>query len=186
MDERNGAVGASSFGRTIGRDIVKRFSVLLTVLIAATAVSATRADAGVSCHRINASGIGEGAAPEPGDPPNLVRTVAEISGGGLLQGSTDAAFVITDPTPPEFAFNGELTFTTNRATLTVELVGDLNVVTGDFSASGPVISSTGKLAGASGTLAFDGVQDLADPAGSFTETVRGEICVDLGSNGSRT
>jgi hypothetical protein len=57
--------------------------------------------------------------------------------------------------------------TTNRATLTVELVGDLSVVTGDFSASGPVIGSTSKLASASGTLAFDGVQDLADPLGSL-------------------
>ena len=162
---------------------MKRFSVLLIVLISATAVTATPADAGVSCHRINASGVGAGAAPEPGDPPNLVRTVAQIRGGGLLQGTTAAAFVITDPTPPTFAFNGDLTFTTNRATLTVALVGDLDVMTGDFSASGPVIASTGKLAGASGTLAFNGVQDLADPAGSFTETVRGEICVDLGSNG---
>ena len=179
----DGADGAYVVRLSDRRDLVKRFSVLLMVVVASTAVTVSPAEAGVSCHRVNASGVGEGAAPEPGDPPNLVRTVAQISGGGLLQGTTTAAFVITDPTPPEFAFAGELTFTTNRATLTVDLVGGLDVVTGDFSASGSVIGSTGKLAGASGALTLTGVQDLTDTAGSFTETVHGEICVDLGSNG---
>jgi hypothetical protein len=28
------------------------------------------------------------------------------------------------------------------------------------------------------------VQNLLDPAGSFTETVSGEVCVDLGGNGT--
>jgi len=139
----------------------------------------------VSCHKINAKGAGQGAPPEAGDPPGLVRTVAQIRGGGHLQGTTEAAFQITDPTPTGFTFVGDLTFTTNRATLTVALDGTLNVVTGEFAASGTVTGSTGKLEGASGTLTFEGVQDLADPAGSFTETVKGEICVDLGGNGKR-
>ena len=45
--------------------------------------------------------------------------------------------------------------------------------------------ATGKLDGAIGTLTLAGVQNLLDPAGSFTETVSGEVCVDLGGNGKR-
>ncbi len=46
--------------------------------------------------------------------------------------------------------------------------------------------ATGKLDGATGSLTLAGVQeDLLDPAGSFTETVFGEVFIDLGGNGSR-
>ena len=82
-------------------------------------------------------------------------------------------------------FAGDVTFTTNRATLTVDLDGTLDLTTGAFVASGDVGASTGKLAGATGTLTLAGVQNLFDPAGSFTETVSGEICVDLGENGKK-
>ena len=51
------------------------------------------------------------------------------------------------------------------------------MVTGEFSASGPVTDATGKLAGATGTLPFDGVEDLS--TGSFVEEVTGLVCVDL-------
>jgi hypothetical protein len=141
------------------------------------------AAAGVSCHQINAKGAGQGAALQAGDPPGLIRTVAQIRGGGLLQGTTEAAFEVTGSTPTGIAFAGDLTFTTNRATLTVNLDGTLDLTTGDFGASGDVSEATGKLDGATGTLNLAGMQNLRDPAGSFTETVSGEICVDLGGNG---
>jgi hypothetical protein len=38
-----------------------------------------------------------------------------------------------------------------------------------------VSASTGKLAGATGNLTLDGVENLAD--GSFTETITGSICL---------
>lgn len=164
---------------------MRRITVLITLALTASTIAPAPAAAGEACHAINATGTGEGAPPQPGDPGNLVRTVAQLRGGGLLQGTTEASFSITDPTPPVFAFSGELTITTNRATLTLALDGGLDVTTGAFEASGPVIDSTGKLAGATGVLTLAGVQDLADPAGSFTETVRGQICVDLGGNGAR-
>lgn len=65
---------------------------------------------------------------------------------------------------------------------TVTLSGTFDLTTGEFSVAGPVTDSSGKLAGAFGDLTFEGVQDVADPTGAFTETVTGEICVDLGSS----
>lgn len=143
------------------------------------------ATAGVSCHQINAKGSGSGAAPQDGDPPGLIRTSAQIRGGGLLQGTTEAAFQVTGPTPTGIAFAGDITFTTNRSTLTLDLHGTLDLTTGEFTASGDVREATGKLDGATGTLTLTGVQNLLDPAGSFTEKVSGEICVDLGGNGNQ-
>jgi hypothetical protein len=108
-----------------------------------------------------------------------VRTEATID-SGLLRGTTEAAFTITGPTPNGFAFAGELTFTTRRGTLTLDLAGTLDVSNGEFTSTGPVRSGTDRFAGAAGTIMLDGVQDLADPAGSFTELVTGEVCFDRG------
>ena len=68
-------------------------------------------------------------------------------------------------------------FTTNNATLTVTVAGTFDVATGEFRASGMVTDATGKLAGATGTLLLEGIQDLSN--GRFVETVTGTICVDL-------
>lgn len=127
------------------------------------------AAAAESCHKINAKGTGQATGP--------TTTVAQIMGGGLLQGTTAASFDTVVPIPTGVAFTGPIVFTTNRATLTVQLAGTVDVPSGVFHATGPVVGATGKLAGASGNLVFDGVQNLVD--GSFTETVAGEICVDL-------
>ena len=102
-----------------------------------------------------------------------------------MQGTTEAAFQVTGLTPTGIAFSGVITFTTNRGTLSVDLDGTLDLTTGDFRASGDVSGATGKLDGATGTLTLAAVQNLLDPAGSFTETVSGEVCVDLGGNGNR-
>jgi hypothetical protein len=133
----------------------------------------------LTCHRIKTTGVGQGAEPRPGDPPDLVRTEAKIR-SGLLRGSTEAAFTITGATPTGISFAGELTFFTQRGTLTLDLEGALDLSTGEFTSSGPVRSGTGRFAGAVGTISLDGLQDLTDPAGSFTETVTGEVCADFG------
>lgn len=164
---------------------MRRVAVLALLLPLLMLVETAPATAGVSCHQINAKGVGQGAPPQAGDPPGLIRTVAQIRGGGLLQGTTEAAFQVAGITPTGIAFAGDITFTTNRATLTVDLDGTLDLATGGFVASGDVRQATGKLDGATGTLTLAGVQDLLDAAGSFTETVSGEICVDLGGNGKQ-
>ena len=164
---------------------MRRVAVLALLLPFLMLVQPGPATAGVSCHPINAKGAGQGAPTQAGDPPGLIRTVAQIRGGGLLQGTTKAVFQVTAPTPTGIAFAGDITFTTNRATLTVDLDGTLDPTTGEFAAWGDVSGATGKLDGATGSLTLAGVQNPLDPAGSFTETVSGEICVDLGGNGSR-
>jgi hypothetical protein len=164
---------------------MRRIAVLALLLPLLVLVQAGQATAGVSCHHINARGAGQGAPPQAGDPPGLIRTVAQIRGGGLLQGTTEAAFQVSGSTPTGIAFAGDITFSTNRGTLSVDLDGTLDLTTGDFRASGDVSGASGKLEGATGTLTLSGVQNLLDPAGRFVETVSGEICVDLGGNGKK-
>jgi hypothetical protein len=94
-----------------------------------------------------------------------------------LNGTTAGAFAIVGGAPPVFAIQGSVVFTTNQATLTVGVSGTFDVSTGAFGASGPVTDATGKLEGATGSLALSGVQNLA--TGAFTETVTGTICVNL-------
>ena len=59
----------------------------------------------------------------------------------------------------------------------VQIVGTFDVLSGEFSASGPVTGSTGKLAGATGILTLSGVEDFSD--GTFLEDVSGSISVNL-------
>jgi hypothetical protein len=127
------------------------------------------AQAAESCHKINAKGVGQDLGGG--------QTAAQIIGGGLLHGTTVGAFEITGVSGPLLSIAGTVTFTTHQGTLTVSVAGTLNVATGEFSASGPVTDATGKLAGATGELSLEGVENLAD--GSFVEDVTGEICVDL-------
>ncbi len=161
---------------------MRRHGAVLAVLLLSVVLVGAPAAAEDSCVTIDTTGAGQGAPPQQGDPPGLVRTVAEIF-SGPLQGTTAAAFTITGPTPDGFSFAGELTFTTDGddddpSTLTVSLTGTLNTTTGAFESSGPVIGGTEDFDDATGTLTLNGVQDLTDPSGSFTETVTGEICLD--------
>lgn len=147
------------------RSALRVFASAVVVLVATIG----QAQAAVSCHRINAKGIGQ-------DLGGGV-TQAQIIGGGLLQGTTQGTFVITGGAPPSFAITGTVTFTTQQATLTVAVSGTFNVATGAFAVTGPVAAATGKLVGATGTVTLEGIEDLA--TGKFAEDVNGLICVDL-------
>jgi hypothetical protein len=127
------------------------------------------AHAAVSCHKIKAKGAGQ-------DLGGGI-TQAQIIGGGLLHGTTQGSFVINGGAPPVYAIAGTVTFTTNKGTLTVTITGTFDVVSGNFIAVGPVTASTGKLAGATGSLLLDGIEDLV--TGKFVEDVSGSICVNL-------
>jgi hypothetical protein len=94
-----------------------------------------------------------------------------------LNGTTVGNFTIIGFSPPVASFVGTVAFTTNRATLTVTVAGILDAATGEFSASGPITAATGKLAGATGTLLLDGLEDLSN--GTFVEDVTGVVCADL-------
>ncbi len=146
-----------------------RFSARLLVALAAGVLVAGPAHAAVSCHKINAKGVGQ----DLGDG----MTQARIIGGGLLHGTTQGSFAITGGAPPVFGIAGTVTFTTHKGTATATVAGTFDVGNGDFVASGPVTAATGQLAGMTGTLVLDGNEDLA--TGKFTEVVTGLVCVDL-------
>jgi len=148
---------------------LRRVIPLLLFVVVATLITVSQARAAASCHKINAKGVGQ-------DLGGGV-TEADITGGGLLQGTTAGNFVIGDLSGTVASIEGTVVFTTNQATLTVTVTGVFDVATGEFSASGPVTGATGKLAGASGTLLLEGMENLSD--GSFLEDVTGTICVDL-------
>jgi hypothetical protein len=142
--------------------------IMVTCLLVAISVLLTSApaSAAVSCHKINAKGTGTDLGGG--------NTEAVIKGGGLLNGTTKGAFV-----PQAGGIAGAVVFSTNKGTLTVTVTGTFNAQ-GDFDVSGPVTSSTGKLAGATGNVTFVGHEDLStSPLPTFTETVTGKICVDL-------
>ena len=147
---------------------LSRLLLLLAVLSLAV-VAPTAVDAAVSCHRIDASGVGQ----DQGGG----NTVAQISDGGLLQGTTAAAFTIIGLSGTLASFVGTITFTSNRATLAAEVAGTLDLATGAFNATTSSLSGTGKLEGATGGLVFAGVENLL--TGTFTEVVTGQVCVDL-------
>jgi len=163
---------------------MRRIALLVFLLPLTLLVVPSPAVSAESCRAINAIGLGSGAPAEPSDPPNLVRTRAKLTDAGLLQGTTAAAFTITGVTVTGISFAGPLTVTTNRATVVLDLTGSLDLTTGQFIASGPIVSTTGKLSGATGFLTLSGVQELTDPAGRFSETVSGSICIDLGAKGT--
>lgn len=126
-----------------------------------------------SCHKINATGTGQDLGGG--------HTQADITDGGLLQGTTEAQFAATPTADPNvLTLQGTVMFTPsnpNGGTLTVGVTGTFNTATGDFTAAGPVTASTGKLAGATGNLTFTGNENFA--TGTFTETVNGTICANL-------
>ena len=149
--------------------VVGRVVLLFLFVVVGTLLTVSQAQAAVSCHKINAKGVGQ-------DLGGGV-TEADIIGGGLLQGSTAGTFEITGFSGTVASIAGTVVFTTNKATLTVTVAGIFDVGTGEFSASGTVTGATGKLAGATGTLLLEGIEDLSD--GRFVEDVTGTICVDL-------
>jgi len=127
------------------------------------------AHADESCHLIRASASGQ----DHGD----LTTDAVISDGGLLQGTAHTEFSPTGFEDNTMSFVGTITITAKRATLVVEIAGSFDVATGEFDAVSTKITGTGKLLGARGSLDLHGVEDLA--TGKFTETLGGELCVDL-------
>lgn len=141
-----------------------------SIVIGSVTVGIGNAQAGTSCHKIDAVGVGHATSP--------TTTVADISDGGLLNGTTAGSFTsyVDENFPPLVGLAGTVVFTVNKATLTVAGTDAyLDVTDGSFTVTWPVTASTGKLAGATGSLTFDGVQDLT--TGYFTETVTGTICV---------
>jgi hypothetical protein len=93
--------------------------------------------------------------------------------GGKLKGTTTGHFDMGG-TPPVFLISGAVTFTTKDGTLTVTPSGTFDITSGHFNATGPITGGTGKWAGTTGSLTFDGIENLT--TGAFTETITGMTC----------
>ena len=146
----------------------KKLSSML--LLAGALLTIVPAHPAASCHIIEAKAVGQ--------DDGTGRTMGKVIGGGLLQGTVEGA--VTPTSPPVngiVTFTEIVKFTNGRGTLTVEVAGGINIVTGQFNASGSVKDATGKLAGATGNITFSGVADFT--TGLFTENITGLICVDL-------
>ena len=153
---------------------MKRGAILLVLVSLAVAGAApATAHGAVSCHRINALGTGVGQDLGGGQ----VQVTAQVIGGGLLHGTYQSSFQIVGFSFPVASFEGPSVFTVTGGTLTTQVTGTLDVTNGQFQATSTNITGTGRLTGATGSITFSGVQDLV--TGSFTETITGEICVDL-------
>lgn len=139
------------------------------VLVSVALMTASPARAGVSCHLINAKGVGQdnGAG----------GTTGNVIGGGLLQGTFAGSLTLTSLPDPVASFVETVVFTNQHGTLTVMVTGAIDITTGQYNASGSVTTATGKLSGATGNISFSGVADFA--TGIFTEDISGTVCVDL-------
>jgi hypothetical protein len=120
------------------------------------------------CREIHARGTGQ-------DMGGGV-THAEIRGSRLLRGTTDALFTIVSVQGTVAMLVGTVNFTVRHGTLAVGVVGTFDLSSGKFRALSTSLSGTGRLAGASGSLVFDGTEDLS--TGAFTEVLTGDLCLD--------
>ncbi len=104
-------------------------------------------------------------------------TASQITGGGILHGTTTAELEITGVIAPGVvSFDGTLVLTTKHGTLTLFFFdGVFDLLTGEFSADSVVVGGTGRFDGASGGLFFHG---FTFPDGTFIDDeISGEICV---------
>jgi hypothetical protein len=107
-----------------------------------------------------------------------------VTHAGILNGSTedvinfDAGFVVT-PDPNVVAYTGDSTITTIHGQLKISAVITQSIVTGVFTQLGNIDpnTSTGKFAGATGVIFFNGVP-IGDPSiGPYKSVIGGEICL---------
>jgi len=144
--------------------------VFLASFLLTGSAQAAKAEAsdGDGCQKVKAIGVGQ-------DLGNNM-TTATISRGGILNGTTAAQFTITSfATFPDLPFSGQIVFTTKHGTLTLDLVGTFNALTGEFSGTGTPSAGTGRFAGATGELVLTGIEDFS--TGAFTETITGTLCL---------
>jgi hypothetical protein len=150
----------------------KALFVTVTVLIAlvvAAPASASGARSARICLPVLASGVGQ-------DLGNF-KTTATIRSHGVLLGTTSATFAPTGGDETTVTFTGPIVFTTSIGTLTAQVEGSVNTVTGAFASRSTRVDGTGAFSGVSGNLRFVGTEDLH--TGAFTETITGRLCAQF-------
>jgi hypothetical protein len=105
-------------------------------------------------------------------------TEATITSHGVVVGITHAMFTPTTETVTRLTFDGPIVFTpqlSSLGTLTAQVTGGFDLVTGEFHASSTSITGTGLLGNVTGHLSIAGTENLT--TGSFTEELRGTLCL---------
>ena len=149
--------------------VASRWIGLFSALLFMALMTVCPVRAGVSCHLINAKGVGQDLG--------TGSTSGKVIGGGLLQGAIAGNITVTGVSGTVASFVETVTFTNQHGTLTVLVTGAIDVTTGQFNATGPVTAATGKLSGATGHISVAGLANFA--AAVFTEDINGVVCADL-------
>jgi hypothetical protein len=100
-----------------------------------------------------------------------------VIGGGILHGTAQGSFTFTsvDPQTGTATYEGTYLITTRHGTLSLDLFdGVIDLVTLTGSNNSVVTAGTGRFAGATGGLFFEGGVE-AD--GTFTDCLSGTICL---------
>jgi hypothetical protein len=105
-------------------------------------------------------------------------TEATITSRGVVLGMTRATFSPTSETTTSLSFDGPIVFTpqlSSVGTLTAQVTGGFDLVSGEFHASSTSITGTGLLGHVGGHISIAGTENLT--TGSFTEKLSGTLCV---------
>jgi hypothetical protein len=119
------------------------------------------------CVPVHATGVGQDLGGG--------KTQATISSHGLVVGRTHASFTINQVVGTTASFTGPIVFTSAPGTLTAQVAGTFDVVSGAFRATSTSIAGTGLLRGVTGNVTLAGLEDFATLG--FTETITGRLCV---------
>lgn len=151
-----------------------RTLVLMSLFLVAALLGPSQLRAKEVCIPINAKADGVFTAP-------LV-TAGQITGGGVLHGTTTAEWTLTGPIGPSTSFEGTLEITTVDGTLTLFITNGIwNVLSGEFSYDSVVTAGTGRFDGATGGLFFHGFTfgvRIGD-ATFVDDEISGEICLEV-------
>jgi hypothetical protein len=104
-----------------------------------------------------------------------------ITNGGILNGTTLTAYTsgaFSTPVPTTVSYTSELTITTNQGQLKATLVYLYDFPTGYWTALGRISpnTSTGKFAGTTGVLYFNGSTIGSAAPFAYPAQVSGQIC----------
>jgi hypothetical protein len=150
------------------RALVLVVALTLTLVAApATALPAVGKPRPPFCLDVSVTGVGRDLG--------SFRTEGELYDGGARVATTQAAFTPLPQPGSVLSFEGPLVVTPTRVpgTITVQLVGTVDLTTGHFTATSAELRGSGPLHDVTGTLVVDGVQ----PGSTFTETVTGTLCI---------
>jgi hypothetical protein len=145
----------------------KTLHLTVAVLIASAVLAAPASASGARiCLPVRATGVGQ-------DLGNFM-TTATISSHGVLLGTTNATFAPTGSDGTTVTFTGPIVFSTRIGSLTAQVDGAFNMVTGAFHSESTRLEGTGAFRGVTGHLTLAGTEDLKTFA--FTETITGRLC----------